>query len=763
MAKREDIHSFIEAMKLRGENGEMAQTRIIEPRKGNYGSLNVPLSQPLRQALRLKGIKHLYSHQAAAVNLLRSGKNVVISTSTASGKSLCYNLPALDQAIVDPQSRALYLFPTKALAHDQVEHARDLIESADMEGEVTVNPYDGDTPREFRSKIRRESTVVVTNPDMLHMGILPWWRGWRDFLANLEFVALDEAHIYRGVFGSHVAMVMRRLRRLCERLGASPRFALCSATIDNAAQHSENLTGLPFEVVDEDGSPSAGKAFVFWNPAAGENGEVHRTAADFTAQLTKAGARTLTFARSRNGVERVLSLARTRLSPGKIQSYRAGYLPKYRRDVETSLRDGKLASVVATNAMELGVDIGGMDATITTGYPGSVSSVWQQSGRAGRNGEMSLAMLIARDHPVDQFFMDNPDEFFDSPFEQARVSVKNPKIMRAHLLCAAKEAPLTRSDFALFGESMREVADELRKEGLLFADPATLERRFVNRNGFDPAYSVNIRASSGDHWSVSDESGATLEKSDDDRVFREMHEGAVFLHKGNPFEVTDVDETSKAVTTREAPDRDRYTTPIIETKIEIIKRVSPFKPVGTWGAGALLAEVNAIQTLTGYWILSRKTDARVAHQDFEVPTSREMKTMAACLVFPFGGESSGKTQYPTLLGTLYPLISAVSMLAMCDTLDIDANAYQSHPDVNGGAAVFLWDRIEGGAGIAEFAYEFIHRALDRALSILLRCKCAEGCPKCVDAPNMLFEDAPDKLGAKALLRDMTTRAWTGTA
>ena len=434
--------------------GQVAHIERLPPRMAVHGE--VELSAPVRALLKGKGLLPLYRHQALALEHVRQGQNVVVATPSASGKSLVYNLAVMDAIQASKRARALYLFPTKALTQDQWRKLKEL-------GLGDGGTYDGDTPWEARGQLRKGARVILTNPDMLHVGILPNHSAWAAFFRHLQLVVVDEAHVYRGVFGSHVAQVLRRLRRVAELYGSSPRFILSSATLANPREHAEGLVGLPFEAVTEDGSPSGGKDFVFWNPPFLDPSRSHRRspnseAADLLSELVTREIRTLVFARSRRLTELIYIYARDRLREkapglvGRLRPYRAGYLPELRREIEQGLFEGDLLGVVATNALELGVDIGSLEATVLNGYPGSIASAWQQAGRSGRRGERSLSLLIARDDPLDQYFMRHPQDFFRRTVEHALINPQNPYILALHLLCAAWELPLRERDGQYFGE-----------------------------------------------------------------------------------------------------------------------------------------------------------------------------------------------------------------------------------------------------------------------------------------------------------------------
>jgi len=457
-------------------NAQIAHIEHIPPHGASCAELDKPLVSSLHDCLYEHGLLPLYTHQAEAVNNAQQGRNVMVSTSSASGKTLCYNIPVLEAILTERGSRALYLFPTKALAQDQWRGLQELFCPHLLNAEEFAT-FDGDTPRAERPEIRKRARIILTNPDMLHIGILPNHLSWSRLLRHLRYVVVDEAHIYRGVFGSHVACVLRRLRRLCQLYGSNPQFICCSATIANPGEHAEKLVGLPFTVVDNDGSPHGGKDFVFWNPPIIDEAKSVRRSANSEAtnlftELVSRDIHSLTFARSRRLTELIYTYSRQRLAEtapalaGRIKAYRAGYLPQERRQIEQELFSGQLLGVVATTALELGIDIGDMEATVLTGYPGSIASTWQQAGRTGRGRDRSLSFLIGLDNPLDQYFMRHPDFFFQKGFENALVNPDNPYILRAHLLCAAWELPLS-SDEEIFGSTFRQRRAELEEQGVL--------------------------------------------------------------------------------------------------------------------------------------------------------------------------------------------------------------------------------------------------------------------------------------------------------
>ncbi|MFQ5987924.1 MAG: DEAD/DEAH box helicase, partial [Dehalococcoidia bacterium] len=534
-----DTLAFLDYIRtLPSYNSQIVHIEQVPSRKPSYGELEEPLHPALHSCLEASQLLPLYSHQAAAINAARRGRNIFVVTPAASGKTLCYNVPVLDRILREKGGRALYIFPMKALAQDQLRGLRELAGSLGMD----CATFDGDTPLEERAEIKRSAQIVLTNPDMLHLGILPNHQSWSRFLRRLRYVVVDEAHIYRGVFGSHVANVLRRLRRLSARYGASPQFICSSATISNPREHIERLVGLPFEVIDEDGSPYGGKDFVFWDPPLIDQAKSTRRSANTEAtflftELVRGGLRTITFARSRKLTELIYIYAREQLAKEKpefaprIKPYRAGYLPEERRLIERELFDGQLLGAVATTALELGVDIGNLDATVLTGYPGSITSTWQQAGRSGRRGQRSLSFLIGLDNPLDQYLMRHPEAFFGKSFENALINPENPHIVKPHLLCASWEHPLTDEDEGMFGESFAKARAELEEQGLLKDRDG---RWYLSPNIPYPAEEVNIRSTSRDRYTVVDASQGyrELETVEATVAFFQIHRGAIYLHQG---------------------------------------------------------------------------------------------------------------------------------------------------------------------------------------------------------------------------------------
>ena len=737
--------------------GQVCHIADLPTRQAVYGELEIPLHPVLDDCLINHHLEKLYHHQTAAVELIRKGENVIVATSSASGKSLCYNLAVMDAILTDPASTAIYLFPTKALAQDQMGKLGKIF-APDILQDNHYATYDGDTLQEERPHIRRKAKIILTNPDMLHVNILPNHASWARILKHLKYVVVDEAHAYRGIFGSHVALVIRRLRRLARSYGADPVFILASATIQNAAEHAYNLTGCDFCVVNNDGSPKSGKDFIFWNPPiTDEKRGVRRSAsveaANITSFLVGQGVRSLCFVRTRRLTELVAGYVRSRLkgqgSSGQIKSYRAGYLPAERRKLERELFSGKLAGVIATNALELGVDIGDLDATILAGYPGTVASVWQQAGRSGRRGTRSLSFLIGMDNPLDQYLMNHPDFFFGHSSENALINYQNPYILRAHLLCAAWELALTAGDGVYFGDNLPEKLTTLTMEGLL------RERRgryFLSPTVAYPAGEVSIRAISGDSFNLIDEEkGMPIETLDGLHAFAYAHQGAVYLHQGESYVVTDFDLQNLTIraTVREVS----YYTQVKEQVSLTITSVLREKIVGT--VRAYLGEVEVTTEIMGFKKKSQLTDETLGEEFLDLPL-RHFKTVALWFDLPEVAATRVDKEKLDWAGALHAAehaeIGLLPLFAMCDRNDIGGLSTPMHPDT-GRAQIFIYDACLGGVGIAEKGFDLIGELWQATLRAIEKCLCEDGCPRCIQSPKCGNNNKPlDKKAAIILLR-----------
>ena len=734
----------------------------IRPRKAIFGQLEKPLDPSLQTALDSLGLFPLYSHQAIAINAASSGKNTVISTPSASGKTLCYNLPVLDSLLQHKFSRALYLFPTKALAQDQLK-ALDVLTRA-IHSKILTATFDGDTHQNERSQIRRSARIILSNPDMLHLGILPNHRSWTSFLSQLEFVVIDEAHAYRGIFGSHVANILRRLRRICARYGANPQFICCSATIANPGEHAENLTGLPFEVITEDGSPFGGKDFICWNPPLLDEAKSTRRSASGEAthlltELIQTGIRSLAFARTRKLVELIYLYVRKQLeliSPelaDLIKPYRAGYLAEDRRKIERELFNGRLLATVATNALELGVDIGQLDVTILTGYPGSIASTFQQAGRSGRSGERSLSILIGSENPLDQYFMRHPEALFGKDFEHALISPANPHILKPHLLCAAWESPLIDADQKYFG-NFEQLRAELKVEGLLRNRGKRWHPTPIITY---PAQEVNIRSCSAINYALFDgETGQLLETIESDSAFFQIHPGAMYLHQGEAYLITELDLVSH--TAYALPTNAHYYTQSKDiTELDIIQEKEQ-KRIGH--STVYLGEVQVTTTVTGFKKKRVYTEEVIGEEPLDLPP-QAFRTIAFWFDMPSKIEHRLAQEGLDFAGGLHAAehaaIAMLPLFALCDRNDIGGVSTPLHPDTNQ-AQIFIYDAHPGGVGIAEKGFELAKDLWRETLRLISECPCKEGCPSCVQSPKCGNNNQPlDKKAAQVILERLLNR------
>ena len=732
---------------------------------------------PLRAHLAEEGISALYSHQAATAELAHEGHDVVVATGTSSGKSLGYLLPVLTALATDPTACALYLTPTKALGSDQLQAVSALTRTVEGLESVHPAPYDGDTPVEARSGIRDAARFVFTNPDMLHVSVLAHHARWARVLRRLRFIVVDECHTYRGVFGAHVALVLRRLLRLAAHYGSAPTVILASATANDPAAHAANLLGRPVTAVTADGAPTGARSVLLWEPGflegvEGENGAPVRRAATseaagLMASFVAEGARTLTFVRSRRSAELVALRTAEDLSAmgrpdfaRRIAAYRAGYLAEDRRRLERQLDDGTLLGVATTNALELGIDVGGLDAVVTAGFPGTVASFWQQAGRAGRRGQGSIVVLVARDEPMDTYLVHHPEALLGRPVERSVFNPRNPYVLRGHVYCAAVEKPLSEADVAAFGAA--EVVDELTAAGLLRRRPrgwfpTPLIDAPVTPDTTHAA--VNLRGGSGEEVMIVDVSdGRLLGTVDAARAASTVHPGAVYLHQGESFVIEDLDFDDHVALAR--PDVPDYTTIArSETDIRILDRPGEDALVnyapGLWVANV---EVEVTDRVTGYLVkLADGSTADVVPLD--MPEQRLITRAVAYTVDPLALDAMGVTAGETP-GTLHAAehatIGLLPLIATCDRWDIGGVSTALHPDTML-PTVFVYDGHPGGAGFADEGFARFPEWIEATFEAVRSCGCESGCPSCVQSPKCGNGNNPlDKAGALKLLGALVT-------
>jgi DEAD/DEAH box helicase domain-containing protein len=729
---------------LQGE--ELAHVAVEPPRAGRAEPFPDDLDPRVASALVAQGITALYRHQAEAWAALRAGGNAIVTTSTASGKSLAFNLPVLDLLVREPKSRALYLYPTKALAQDQARALAAL-------GLKGVKPaiYDGDTEADRRWQIRKWANVVLTNPDMLHVGVLPHHDRWGDVLANLRYVVVDEAHVYRGVFGSHVANVLRRLRRLARVYGSEPQVVLASATIANPPQLAESLLGEPAAVIDSDAAPATERTIALWNPElidpelglrASPLGDASRLYAGFVSR----GLRTICFAKSRKAVELIHRFASDRLdddTAGRIAPYRAGYTPTQRREIEQRLTAGELLGVTATDALELGIDIGTLDCAISVGFPGTVSSLRQQWGRAGRRSP-GLAVLIASEDALDQYFMREPETLLARTVEAAILDHANPRVLDGHVLSAAFEGPIDAADAETLGPEALERAAAL-------PELKRTDAGFVWAGKDYPAARVLLRSGELDSFTVVDEeTGAVLGIVERSRAYSTVHDGAVYLHLGEQHLVKRLDVDARTALVARA-NVDWYTQAKKETDTAIVE---PLRTERRLGLELTFGRVSVTEQVVAYQRKSISGGDTLETIQLDLPeTSFETE---AIWFSPSPEQLVGLEEMPKLLSSLHAaehsLIALLPLWAMCDRWDIGGLSTNIHRQT-GLPTIFVYDGHAGGVGITERGFERFEGWVEDTAKMLAGCPCADGCPSCVQSPKCgNLNDYLDKAGALALLR-----------
>ena len=728
------------------EDGRLAATGREKALPGRSAELPDDLHPALLEGLGRAGVEQLWLHQAEAYEAARSGP-VIVTTGTASGKSLSFNLPVLQTLAHDSRARALYLYPTKALAQDQ---ARKL--SALRAPFLRHAIYDGDTPREERRAIRSRSNLILTNPDMLHVGVLPNHRHWGDVLANLAWIVVDEAHVYRGVFGSHVANVLRRLRRIARAYGTEPRTMLTSATIANPSELAERLTGRRHTLVDNDGAPRHDRKIAMWNPPLldeklGTRGSPLSEAAELLAELVQGGARTICFLKSRRGVELVQRFTRDRLPDDlaeRIAPYRAGYTSAQRREIERRLTEGDLLGVVATNALELGIDIGELDAAVCVTFPGTVASLRQMWGRAGRRGT-GLALYVAGDDALDQFFCRHPGEFLERPVEAAILDHTSEEIHLAHLAAAAYELPLSGEDADVFGPEWERFARRL----VSFGELRERGGRYLVRGEGYPAGKIALRSASADSVAIVEADGGevigTVEAS---RSHGAVHQGAAYLHMGAAYEVEELDLRARRALVRRFSG-EWYTQPKKETETWI-ERVLEARAIGDIGLS--FGEVSVTEQTVAFQ-KKRVSDHEVLDLvTLDLP-EQTFSTQALWYELPEG--VLGDFPMDLLLGSLHAAehsqIAVLPLLAMCDRWDIGGLSTNYHAQT-GKPTVFIYDGHPGGIGITRQGYERFEALVRDAIRLIAECPCEKGCPSCVQSPKCGNLNEPlAKNGARELL------------
>jgi DEAD/DEAH box helicase domain-containing protein len=761
----------------------------IPAREGNFAPFAEWVHPRIRSILEKRGVHQLYSHQAEAIESVRNGRDVILVTPTASGKTLCYNLPVLQRILEEPETRALYMFPTKALAQDQMHEIHGMIR--ELQADIKTYTYDGDTPADARQAIRKQGHVVVTNPDMLHTGILPHHTKWQKLFTNLKYVVIDELHVYRGVFGSHLTNVIRRLVRICRFYGCNPVFICCSATVANPKEHAERVLERPVELIDESGAPTASRTFMLYNPPIinrelGIRQSVLTPSRKVAADLISNDVQTIVFTTSRLNVEVLTKYLKDKFSRGSpvdtqyVTGYRGGYLPNLRRQVEKGLRTRDVMGVVSTNALELGIDIGDLEACIMAGYPGSIASTWQQAGRAGRRMGNSIALLIARSSPMDQFIVEHPDYFFSRSPEHCRVNPDNLLILLHHLKSAAFELPFEKGE-RFGGEDLEELLDYLEEKGILHR---VAERWHWAAESY-PADEVSLRSINPENVVVIDTTDAAnhqvIAEVDWDSAFTTVHDDAIYMVESQQYHVDKLDLERQKAYVRKV-DVDYYTDAMTYTNVRVIEGFD------TKHHQKLIVEhgeVQVVRKVVGYKKIKFYTSENLGYGDVVLP-EKDMHTTSYWFTIP--RDLLERLKYTQaeiidgLSGLAYSLQHLASMILMADLHDIDrcigdksGEWFVRHgkdwrtitvsPSGGGDAeqvrtdafdpTIFIFDAYPGGIGFSDLLFEQHERLLASARGLISSCPCSHGCPTCV-GPSL--EVGPTAKEVALAILDLLDRA-----
>jgi DEAD/DEAH box helicase domain-containing protein len=738
------LDSFLEKLTDPGRHEWTAvHIKEIEEQEPSLEPIPPALDPRVAELIRASGIESVYSHQAEAIGHCLEGRNVVLSTSTASGKTLAYQAPVLDRLIRDPRAHGLFLFPLKALERDQ----RDAFLALAGARGITAAVYDGDTPESERRKIRKSPPrVIITNPDMLHLALLAYHDSWKDFFANLHHVVLDEVHTYKGIFGSHISQVLLRVRRVCEFYGAEPRFFACSATVANPGGFVSGLIGEEVSVVDRSGAPMSTRHFVFLRPELSP----YTVASRLFVEGLEAGLKTIVFTRARKITELITTWVLQEAShlKGRISSYRAGFLPEERRDIEAKLFSGKMDGVISTSALEMGIDVGGLDLCLLVGYPGTIINTWQRGGRVGRAGRRSAIVLIAGNDALDQYFLKHPDDFFGRSCEEAILDPFNEEVLKRHLPCAAAETPIRSDEQWARKHEVRTVLDELERAGRLYRNPDTGS---LHAYGARPHRQVDLRGI-GESYAIFLEDGKTsIGSSSGIRALTECHEGAVYLHRTRQYVVTGLDLNRRNVLVRPAR-VNYYTRALSEKDTEILG--SPIDTREFPGFTVRLGRLKVTQRIVAYEKRRTAGQDLIGNVDLDLPPVH-FETVGIWIEIPDRVKEAARIAGLHFMGGIHALehaaISIFPLFALCDRDDIGGISTPEHQQVCR-AAVFIYDGHPGGVGLCRHIFGLVEDLLEKTRSLVEGCGCEEGCPSCIHSPKCGSGNKPlDKAACLSVL------------
>lgn len=740
--ERENIDQFKNDIRFRRK---IEHVETIPSKEASYKKVD-NLEKKILKYLEDRQIK-LYEHQALAIEKAREDKNIIITTPTASGKTLSFNLPVIEELIKDNDACALYIYPAKALSYDQLKVLRNFDEELDLD--INANPYDGDTPKSKRPKIRNESRVILTNPYQIHL-ILQWHHQWERFYSNLKYIVIDEAHYYKGIFGSNVAFLIRRLKRIANFYGSNPKFILSSATLANPLELAEKLTGEEFELIDKDSSPSGEKDFILYNPYKklparpdDSNISIHQETEKIFLYLLLKDIQTLCFTSSRKIAELIALWTKREMEHVKkryvdrISAYRAGYLAEDRREIENGLKSRKYLGVTSTNALELGIDVGSLDAVIISGFPGSMISTWQQGGRSGRQNQKSLVILVAFENQLDQYFMKNPEFFFDKPHENVVIDLNNEKLLNNHIICAANELPLSDEEL----KSVFNVNEE-------FVDNIIRNRDLRKSAGFyiypydeNPAFEFSLDQISNEIFSVMN-GNQLIERIERSQMYREAHEGAILINKGQTYIVTDVNFKTHIINVIKR-DVNAHTVALKRTQTKIIKKIKKVK------IGDFTVHYGELEVEEDYYKYKRMEFSKVIGTYVLGLPPLKFKTKGLWFTIPDSIKDTLEEIYKNesevfpggLHGAEHALIGLFPLHVICDRFDIGGLSTNYHDDTQE-ATIFIYDAYEGGIGICEKAIEVFSKLTGSTRNLLKTCECEEGCPSCIYSPKCGNENKP---------------------